>query len=132
MGVPQDPRYQNHPHGAEQVSYQAWPSNNPYQRGLYPQPAPTNGTAIAALVFAFLFAPVGIILGHVARGQIKRSGEGGKGLATAALIIGYVFVVIPLLIFVVFFLIFGALIADNSHNDQQNVPIVSQTVTPPT
>lgn len=50
---------------------------------------PTNGMAIAALILVFVFFPVGIVLGHVARGQIKRSGEDGKGLATAALIIGY-------------------------------------------
>lgn len=45
--------------------------------------------AIAALILVFLFYPVGIVLGHVARGQIKRTGEGGQGLATAALVIGY-------------------------------------------
>jgi hypothetical protein len=50
---------------------------------------PTNGLAIVALVLAFVFFPLGIVLGHVARGQIKRSGEGGRGLATAALILGY-------------------------------------------
>ncbi len=49
----------------------------------------TNGMAIAALIVVFVFYPVGIILGHVARGQIKRTGEGGRGLATAALVIGY-------------------------------------------
>jgi hypothetical protein len=45
--------------------------------------------AIAALILVLVFYPVGIILGHVARGQIKRTGEGGWGLATAALVIGY-------------------------------------------
>lgn len=49
----------------------------------------TNGMAIAALLLVFFFFPLGIVLGHVARGQIKRTGEGGRGLATAALIIGY-------------------------------------------
>jgi hypothetical protein len=41
---------------------------------------------------------LGIILGHVARSQIKRTGEGGRGLATAALIIGWVFTLIALAI----------------------------------
>jgi hypothetical protein len=50
---------------------------------------PTNGMAIAALILVFVFNPIGIVLGHVARGQIKRTGEGGRGLATAALVIGY-------------------------------------------
>jgi hypothetical protein len=45
--------------------------------------------AIASLILVFVFFPLGIVLGHVARGQIKRTGEGGKGLATAALIVGY-------------------------------------------
>ena len=56
---------------------------------VYVTAPPTNGVAIAALILAFVFYPVGIVLGHVARGQIKRTGEGGKGLATAALILGY-------------------------------------------
>jgi uncharacterized protein DUF4190 len=45
--------------------------------------------AIAALILAFVFYPLGIIFGHVARGQIRRTREGGRGLATAALVIGY-------------------------------------------
>lgn len=49
----------------------------------------TNGMAIAALILAVVFYPVGIVLGHIARGQIRRNHEGGKGLATAALVIGY-------------------------------------------
>lgn len=49
----------------------------------------TNGMAIAALILVFVFFPLGIVFGHVARGQIKRTREGGKGLASAALIIGY-------------------------------------------
>ena len=56
---------------------------------VYVSVPPTNGMAIAALVLAFVFFPLGIVLGHLARGQIKRSGEGGRGLATAALILGY-------------------------------------------
>ena len=45
--------------------------------------------AIASLILVFVFFPLGIVLGHVARGQIKRTREGGRGLATAALVIGY-------------------------------------------
>ncbi len=63
-------------------------------------PAPgaqrTNPLAIAALVcglfqFCGLF-PAGIaaiILGHVARHQIRRTGEQGSGLAKIGLILGY-------------------------------------------
>jgi len=34
----------------------------------------------------------GIICGHLALGAIKRNGTGGKGLAIAGLVIGYLFV----------------------------------------
>jgi hypothetical protein len=62
--------------------------------GYEPQPSRssdrTNGTAVAAMVFAFVFWPVGIILGHVARSSVRKTGEKGGGLALAALIISYV------------------------------------------
>ena len=68
----------------------------PNQPGWQPitPPAPlhayaTNEMAIAALILAFGFYPLGIIFGHAAHRQIKRSRQGGSGLATAALIIGY-------------------------------------------
>ena len=51
---------------------------------------PTNGLAIAALVMAFLFAPMGIVLGVVARKQIRHTGEEGDGLALAGVIVGAV------------------------------------------
>ena len=34
-----------------------------------------------------------VIFGHIAISQINRTGEGGKGLATAALIIGYLSII---------------------------------------
>jgi|SRR3954454_2963059 hypothetical protein len=51
-------------------------------------PPPTNPMAIAALVCALTIAPVGLGLGIAARRQIRRTGEGGDGLALAAVIIG--------------------------------------------
>jgi hypothetical protein len=35
-------------------------------------------------------APVGAILGHVARKQIRETGESGEGMALAAIIVGWV------------------------------------------
>jgi hypothetical protein len=61
-----------------------------------PMPA-TNLLAVAALVFAFLFAPLGIVFGHVALHQIKRTGEGGRGLAIAALVVAYLVIALTLL-----------------------------------
>jgi Domain of unknown function (DUF4190) len=51
-------------------------------------PPPTNPMAIAALVCALTIAPVGLGLGIAARKQIRRTGEGGDGLALAGIIIG--------------------------------------------
>jgi Domain of unknown function (DUF4190) len=60
----------------------------------------TNPWAVASLVcgIAQFFVPPGVILaivfGHIARRQIRRTGEGGRGLATAGLILGYAGLVI--------------------------------------
>lgn len=66
---------------------------------------PTNTLAIVALVLAFIVPLGGIICGHIARGQIKRTGEGGDGLALAGLIIGYAFTGLTVL-FVIGYIIF--------------------------
>lgn len=78
----------------------------PYNRGVVPVP-PTNGLAVGALVcgiaemFTLGFAAVpAIVLGHVARGQIKRTGERGDGLAIAGLVLGYLGIGIWLLVII--------------------------------
>lgn len=70
-----------------------------------PPPRGTNTMAILALVFAFVFAPAAIVLGHIARKQIRLTGEDGDGLALAGLIIGYVFTGLTV-VFCVGYLIF--------------------------
>ena len=50
--------------------------------------------AIAAFVSAFVFTPLAIPLGHVARSQIRETGEQGSGLATAGLVIAYIWVTV--------------------------------------
>lgn len=51
--------------------------------------ARTNSMAITSLICAFLMPLLGVIFGHVARSQIRRTGEQGAGMALAGLIIGY-------------------------------------------
>ncbi|CAM3655944.1 DUF4190 domain-containing protein [Mycolicibacterium frederiksbergense] len=73
-------------------------------------PAPsTNSMAIAALVCSLVLAPLGIVFGHIALSQINRTGEEGRGLAIAGLVIGYIFTAIAVLWFVVFAVFLGAL-----------------------
>ena len=73
-----------------------------YQPGMVP---PTNTLAIVALILGFLVPLGGIIAGHIALGQIKRTGEGGHGLALAGTILGYVLTGLGLL-FIIFYIIF--------------------------
>lgn len=69
-----------------------------YQQPMY-QPAPrTNGFAIASFVCSLFINILGIIFGHVALSQIKRTNEGGQGLAIAGLIIGYISLGIVILV----------------------------------
>ena len=56
--------------------------------GYGPWRRPTNTMAVLALVLAFAFAPAGLVLGIVARRQIRETGEEGEGLALAGIIIG--------------------------------------------
>lgn len=75
-----------------------------------PQQAPTNTLAIVALIASFFVSIVGIICGHIALGQIKRTGERGRGLALAGTIIGYVSFGITV-ISVIFLIVVGGLAA---------------------
>jgi hypothetical protein len=53
------------------------------------QQAPsTDGMAIAALITGIVASFVGIILGAIALNRIKKSGQGGRGMAIAGIIIG--------------------------------------------
>ena len=74
-------------------------------------PAPTSGTAVASLVLgilAWIFLPfigavIAVILGHVARGEIRRAPRGaieGDGLAIAGLVLGYAQIALCLLILI--------------------------------
>ncbi len=48
-----------------------------------------------------MFWPAGILLGHLARGSIRRTGEKGQGLALAALIISYIWGAVLIVLIVV-------------------------------
>lgn len=110
----QEPQPQHQPPAQPQQQYSQPPQQYGQQYGqqpaVYPQPVyqqpaygypaapPTNTLAVVSLVASLatlvlgVTAIVGVITGHMALGQIKRTGEGGRGMAVAGLIIGYVFV----------------------------------------
>ena len=77
--------------------------------------AGTNGFAIASLACGlaqFVFGPLAtipaIVFGHMARGQIKRTGEQGAGLALAGLILGWATVILAIVLIVVVVLALSA------------------------
>jgi hypothetical protein len=76
----------------------------PYAEQPYRQQG-TNGLAIASLVLGIVGMVFGSILavvfGHVALGQIRRSGQGGRGLAIAGLVLGYLGIVGTLIVVLV-------------------------------
>lgn len=77
-----------------------------------PASAKTNTLAIVALILAIFFPLIGAILGHVSMGQIKKSGEDGRGLALAAIIVGWVLTAVGILGTVLFFIPFLVLGVD--------------------
>jgi hypothetical protein len=66
-------------------------------RTFLPAPAPpTNGKAVGAMVCGILTTMTmgltgipAVILGHTARSEIRRTGEGGDGFALAGLVLGW-------------------------------------------
>jgi hypothetical protein len=55
----------------------------------------TNGLAIASMVLGILWvywlgSILAVIFGHVALSQIKRQNQGGRGMAIAGLVLGYI------------------------------------------
>ncbi len=67
----------------------------PYPPPGYPWARPTNGLAIASLVLGAVWmfwigSVLALVLGYVARGQIRRTGEGGDGVAVAGNVLGWI------------------------------------------
>jgi len=91
----QPPGYGQPPTSGQPAGYPGYPGQPAYPgygAPMYAAPSTqTNTMAILSLVFAFVFAPLAIVFGHMARKQISQSGEQGSGLATAGLILGYIF-----------------------------------------
>ncbi|KQR53983.1 hypothetical protein ASF88_03845 [Leifsonia sp. Leaf336] len=107
MSNPEQPAYPQqqpvHPqYGMQQYGGQP---GSPYPYAYAPEPR-TNVLAIVSLVSAFFVSIVAIITGHIALSQIKRTGENGRGLALAGLIIGYVSVALGAALIIVWLVLF--------------------------
>ena len=76
------------------------PSGTPYGQ---PQPGSTNTLAIVSLILGIMWlgwlgSILAVILGHVSLSQIKRTGQSGRGMAIAGLILGYLGILIGAII----------------------------------
>ncbi|NUU07570.1 DUF4190 domain-containing protein [Leifsonia sp. C5G2] len=69
----------------------------------------TNVLAIVALATSFVVGLAGIVCGAIALGQIKRRGEGGRGLAIAGIVVGSVTTFLSVLGVVAIILAFAGL-----------------------
>jgi hypothetical protein len=81
-----------------------------------PQPRRTNGLAVAALICGVAQPFTGglttlpaIALGHIARGQIRRTGEDGRGMATWGLALGWAGLAVVVLAVIGFVAVIGML-----------------------
>jgi hypothetical protein len=95
------------PFGSEPFGSSPYGSQTPVPA---PAPAPSgeaNTLATLSIVFAFVFAPVGVVLGHVALAQIKRRGERGRDRALIGLTLSYLFIVFGIVALVVWLIIGG-------------------------
>ena len=79
-----------------------------------PQVQRTNTLSIVALILGFVVPLGGIICGHIALSQIKRTGEQGHGLALAGTVLGYVFTAFGVLLLIGYIALFAGLAASGA------------------
>lgn len=85
-----------------------------------------NTCATLSLVFAFVFAPVGAILGHLGLARVSRSGERGRNRALVGLTLSYVFIALA----VVALITWAALPATNSDHTAAPPPTEAGPTSP--
>ncbi len=121
---PTDPAQQQYGQAAyPPAAYPNYTSYTGYTTPGMPVGPKNNGLAIASLVVSLagvlllacyggggLVGLVGAILGHVAKRQIAQRGEGGGGMATAGIIIGWIVLALGVLILVgiIIFIVWAA------------------------
>jgi hypothetical protein len=75
-----------------------YPSYRPPPGGNVYRPTGNNGKALASMVcgivglvvFGFILGIIAIVLGSIAKNEIRRTGQGGYGMATAGIVLGII------------------------------------------
>ena len=88
----------------------------------------TNVLATLSVVFAFVLAPVGAILGHLGLSQIRNTGQKGRDRALVGVTLSYVFITVAVVALIV-----GATLTDDSPTRVAvgTSPTAPSTITPP-
>ncbi|MEW2478454.1 sensor domain-containing protein [Mycobacterium sp. NPDC049093] len=81
--------------------------------------------ATLSVVFAFLFAPVGAVLGHLGLSQIKRTGQRGRDRALVGLSLSYTLIVVAVAALVIW-----AVIPSSSSSTATEAKSTAPTATP--
>lgn len=77
---------------------------NQYQQpAMVPMSQKTNTMAIVGFVLSFIFSIAGLIVSIIAMNQIKQTGEGGRGLALAGVIISAISIAFAIIYLIVVF-----------------------------
>jgi hypothetical protein len=79
------------PSSIQQVQYA------PVQRRTNPLAVASLACGLGQIFFWFLAAIPAVVLGHVARRQIRQTGEDGQGMATAGLVLGWIGIALTVL-----------------------------------
>ncbi len=112
MSSPQDP-FGHHPSGGDPFGGAPFGQAPPGPPLLTPGPParpPANTLATLSVIFAFVFAPAGAVLGHLGLTQIRRTGQPGRERALIGLAASYTVIAIT----VVAVVVWAALSADNT------------------
>ncbi len=119
---PQNPQppYGQQPYAQQPYAQQPYGVQPQYSAGYAPQygapTVPNNSMAVVALVAGicgftvvpFIGSIVAVITGHMARKQIRQTGEGGDGMAVAGLVMGWIVIALTVLGTLAFVLFFAA------------------------
>lgn len=91
-----------------------------------PQSGQTNTLATLSMPFGFVLPPVGVVMGHMALSQTKKTGQPGRQRALIGLTIGYVMIFVWIVVLVVW-LVLGN--NSDSSSDQTSTTTTSKTTT---
>jgi hypothetical protein len=73
-------------------------------------PAGTNGMSVASMILgivgiiistAFIASILALVFGFIARGQIDRSGQGGRGMSIAGIVLGIVGIALGVVLWII-------------------------------